>query len=429
MWFRHRHSQQAKIAAVLDAGSHKICCLIARILAREHSGAVLSPARIQLLGYALQRSEGIRAGSIVDMGAAEAVIRQTIAKAEKMADMVVDRIFVTAAGGQQSSQNLTARVRLRSGQVEERDIEQAIDAARHHAREEGRIALHTRAVDFAISGQTGIRDPRGMVGDELAVGLHSITAEPLPVANFKRCMERGHIALAGFGASAYVSALGVIAPEEAENGVTVIDMGGGVTSVSVFVEGQIAYTSSVNCGGNDITSDLVKVFDLSHSDAERLKTLYGSVLAEPSETGSNILMPTHTENGSERWLSLPKPELCAIIRRRQESIFVAIAEKLAKAGFKAELGRRIILAGGGSQLVGAAPLAQRILGRPARPGSPLAMFNGPAPDIGPAYAAAAGLLAYCHSDEWAIDLNPPKRQAAKSNSYLARVGDWLWQGF
>jgi cell division protein FtsA len=426
VWFKPRKSsRQTQIAAVLDAGSHKLCCLIGRV--QPPPKTQYAPGKVQLLGYAYRQSEGIAGGAIVDMQAAERAVRQVIAKAERMADLAVERIYVTASAGQIYSECLTAKVPLQGGVVRDADVARALSAARNFASGQGKVALATHPIGFSVGPEKTIRDPRGLAGEMLAVNVHSILAEPSTLANFKLCVERGHLGFAGFAASAHASALGVISPEEAEAGVIAVDLGAGCTNLSAFAGGSMVYAGNVKRGGRTLTYDLSQVFGVNMSEAERLKSLYGNAFLEPGDAGGPIVLPTADRVSPEHWLSLPKAELCGVIRYRQEEIFADLLDGLQRSNFDPAHARCLVLTGGGSQLVGVAPLAQRMFGCPVRLAGPKPFMGGQSPAIGAAFAAAAGLLSYLHEEDW--EFRPAPANEGPGPGYLTRVGEWLLQGF
>lgn len=424
MWFGQRgFSQQSRPAAVLDVGSHKICCLIG---SPQLSSAREDGLRLKLLGYASRQAEGVSGGQIADMNAAEMSIRRTIAEAEKMADLVVERVYVTSSAGQ-SGERLTAKVPLPSGVAEKDHIAQAVDAVRRDAASQGKVALHTHPMTFAIGAERGIRDPCGMAGDSLRVDLHSIFASTSPLSNLKLCLQRSHIEFAGFCIGGYASALSVLNASEANAGAVVIDMGADTTSIVALRGGRMVYADCIKSGGARITDDLADVFALTRSEAERLKTLHGGVMSGPEDEGGIIMLPISAKRG-ETWISLNKLEVSAVVRRRQEAVFVGLAERWQKAeGLSSQ--SQIILTGGASQLLGAAPLAERLFKAPVRIAAPPAFFKGPSPVIGPEFAAASGLLGHVHREDWSVDFSLSARSAQPESGYISRVGDWLWQGF
>ncbi len=426
MWFGQRGlNQQSKPSAVLDVGSHKICCLIGMPQASIAKDGLSEPgSRLKLLGYSCRQSDGIAAGCVINMDAAEMAIRRVIAEAEKMADLIVERIYVTASGDHRG-ERLTAKVPVPDGVVRKAHIDKAIAAVRRDAAAQRKVALHPHPISFAIGAESGIRDPRGMTGDAMRVDLHAIFVNPQPFANLKLCLQRGHIDLAGFCASGYASAMGVATRKEAAAGVIVIDMGAGATNLVALSGGRMIYADSAKSGGARITADLAEVFALTVSEAERLKTLHGGVMSGPEDEGAPILLPIRA-NGGDTWLSLRKLEVSSVIRRRQEAIFTLIADRLQITKLDPRP-NQIILTGGGSQIMGAAQLAERVFNSPARIAAPPAFFKGPSPAIGPEFAAAAGLLSRIHDDDWTLDLVLPVRE--HKDGYLARVSEWLWHGF
>ncbi len=426
MWLGQRGvHQQSKPSAVLDVGSHKVCCLIGMpqpLVVRNASSDAGS--RLKLLGYSCRQSEGVTAGQITSMDAAEMAIRRVIAEAERMADVIVERVYVTASGDHRG-ERLTAKVPVPDGVVRKAHVERAISAVRRDAAAQRKVALHPHPLSFAIGAESGIRDPRGMTGDVMRVDLHSIFVSPQPFANLKLCLQRGHIDLAGFCAAGYASALGVVTRKEAATGVIVIDMGAGATNLVALFGGRMIYAGHVKSGGARITTELADVFALTASEAERLKTLHGGVMSGPEDEGAPILLPIRA-NGGDTWLSLRKVEVSTVIRRRQEAIFTELADGLQKANLSPRP-NLIVLTGGGSQIMGAAQLAQRVFSTPARLAAPPTFFIGPSPAIGPEFAASAGLLSHIHEEDWAIDVALQAHE--RKNGYLARVGEWLLHGF
>src|SRR3546814_3492603 len=104
----------------------------------------------------------------------------------------------------------------------------------------------------------GIRDPRGMFGDQLGVHMHIITASAGAVRNVSTCIQRCHLEPAAFVVSPYASGLASLVDDELELGATVIDMGGGATTIAVFYEHNVIFTDVIPVGGNHVTSDIAR---------------------------------------------------------------------------------------------------------------------------------------------------------------------------
>jgi cell division protein FtsA len=218
--------------------------------------------------------------------------------------------------------------------------------------------------------------------------------------------------------------------DEAEMGVGLIEMGGGTTSVGVFAEGRLVHADAIAVGGHHVTMDIARGLTTRLSDAERLKTLYGSCLVAPSDDRDTIALVHSGEDGDHPH-HLPKSQLTRIIRPRVEEILELVRDRLKQAGFGAHAGRRLVLTGGASQLTGLPDLARAILSPQVRVGRPLGIQGLPESAKSPAFAAAVGLLVY--PQVAAIEHFEPRRQGLMRSSgtdgYIAKVGRWLKDSF
>ncbi|MFZ3180673.1 MAG: cell division protein FtsA, partial [Methylocystis silviterrae] len=343
--------------AALDVGTSKIACLIARL---TPLGAV-APGdwrthRVRVVGIGHQRSLGVKNGLVVDMDAADAAIRQTVDAAERMAGMQVERVIVTASGGRLSSQHFQAKRVIGGREVAEHDIHRVLEASAAHHLHRGRIAVHSLPTGFSLDGVSGIREPKDMIGEELAVDLHVATCDQAAARNLLVAVERSHLSVEAMAATPYVAGLSTLEPDEAEMGVMVVDMGAGSTSVAVFARGEMIHLDAVTLGGAHVTMDIARGLDARLSDAERLKTFHGSAIASTSDERETISFDHVGE--SDHKAHAPKSHLVRIIRPRIEETLEFLRDRLANAGHPSGPGRRIVLTGGASQLTGVAEAAR-----------------------------------------------------------------------
>src|SRR5690606_11061639 len=170
----------------------------------------------------------------IDMAKAEEAIRLAVDAAERMAKMEIASVVLSVSGGRLGSESFSAAARLPGPSVEEGDIGRALDAASLHSVRDGRAVLHSIPVGFALDGVSGIRDPRGMLGEVLSVDLHVVTGEMPALRNLILCVERCHLTVESLIAAPYAAGLAVLAADETEIGATVLDLGNGTTTVAVF---------------------------------------------------------------------------------------------------------------------------------------------------------------------------------------------------
>lgn len=409
------------VVAALDLGTTKVCCLIARI----ESARPGMPPRIRVLGVGHQVARGMRAGAVVEMSRAEQSIRAAVAIAEKMAGETIRRVLVTVSGGNPSSHALGAEIAIAGHEITNSDIKRVLQSARHRCPRNGRDIIHAIPTGYSVDDCDRIRDPRGLAGSRLGVGMHLVTAASGPVRNVALCVDRCDLELAGMIVAPFASGLACLVEDEMELGVCCIDMGGGTTSLAVFSGGNLVFTDVVPVGGMHVTNDIARGLSTSIGHAERMKTLYGNALPSPADEREMLDVPQVGEEDQATANHVPRSMLTGIIRPRLEETFEFARDRLKASGFAKIGGRRIVLTGGAAQLPGVRELASRILDTPARIGRPLHL-HGPADEAsGPAFSAATGLLAYAARGPVEAVESDSLSDPRMADGRLMRIGRWL----
>ncbi|MEX0590858.1 MAG: cell division protein FtsA [Xanthobacteraceae bacterium] len=426
---RPLHPRRAGVVAALDIGTSKIACLIARLKPLGEGAHLRGRTHsVELIGFGHTRARGIKAGTVIDMARAEEAIRLAVDAAERSAKCEIASVVLAISGGRLGSDSFAASVRLPGPSVEEGDIHRALDAASLHSVRDGRGVLHSLPVGYALDGIAGIRDPRGMLGEVLSVDLHVITADLPALKNLVLCVERCHLTVEALIAAPYASGLAVLASEEAEIGATLLDFGNGTTTAAVFAAGDCVHVDGIALGGSHVTMDLARGLSTSAVEAERLKTLHGSVLAGTSDDIDMVTVPAMHGGDHEAANAVSRSGIVRMIRPRIDEILEMIRDRLQAANMLAAASRRIVLTGGGAQLTGLAELVSRVFGTTTRIGRPLGMTNFSETARGPAFAVATGLLVY---PQFAgrEHFEPRRRHARGEANYITRVGRWLRQSF
>jgi cell division protein FtsA len=196
----------------------------------------------------------------------------------------------------------------------------------------------------------------------------------------------------------------------------------------------VVHIDSLSSGGEHLTRDLARMLSTPRAEAERLKTLYASVFSDAALDNDHVVCPLIGEDGEERYIYPTKADIAAIVRTRLEDMFSQLQERLEQAGCDPAVSERVVLTGGGAQLVGATELAERIFGGVARTGRP-ERITGLLPNADPSLSAAVGTLHYllrapAPRQASAQHPAPPAMSApVPSGGYFARVGQWLRENF
>lgn len=425
--------KRSTIVSVLDIGTSKICCLIAEMTPRDPGEAVLGRShKIKVLGLGHQRSRGIKSGVIINLELAEQAIRQAVESAERNAGMTVDSLITNVSSGRLVSEAFSADISLGGHPVEENDVSQVLLAGAQHALAKERSVVHSIPIGYSLDGEHGISDPHGMMGERLGVDMHVVTAENAPLRNLELCINRAHLSVEGMVATPYAAGLATLVEDEMQMGCACIDIGGGTTTLSVFMDGSFVYSDAIAIGGSHVTMDLARGLSTRLDDAEMLKVKFGSALLGSGDDEAMVTIPPIDEADSDVPAQVSRAQLTRIIRPRVEETLEMIRDRLASSGFAEAVGKRLIITGGGSQLNGMSEVARRVLSRNVRLGRPMGIAGMPEMAKGPVFSTAVGLLIYPQISRIENFSTPSKfgnMLATGTDGPLGRLGNWFRQSF
>jgi len=400
---------------VLDIGSTKIVCVIARI---ESDGTP------RALGFGWQKARGIKAGSVVDMEEAERSIRAAVAGAEQMADTRLQGVIVNLSCGQPGGRIHNIDWHIGGRAVTEADLRSILQEGVRRTHAEGREVVHCFPAGFMVDETGGVEDPRRMVCDRLQARLHVVDAATHALFNLGQTLHRCELEAEEMIASPFAAGMATLVDDEFKLGAVCVDMGGGTTSLACFAEERLLHTAQLPVGGWQVTNDLARVLSTPISHAERLKTMHGSVLESDEDRGELLPVPMVGEE-EDQIARIPREMIVKIMRPRLEESFEMLRDRLEGSGLPEELRRRVVLTGGASQVIGVRELAARVLGGKVtvRLGRPRIVRGLPETAAGPAFAGCIGLLAWAAGEgRPLLDVTPGQ---AAPQGMLARAFAWL----
>ncbi len=411
----HRHAAaRSGTFGVLDIGSSKIVCIVARI---ESDGTP------RALGFGWMRAQGVKAGSIIDPELAETAIRSAVAQAEEMADVQLKGVLVNLSCGQPESRALRVQLPIGGRAATEGDLRHLLSEGRRRAEADGRSVVHAMPLGFSVDETPGVPDPRGMVCDTLAARVHVVDAAENALANLGLCLSRCDLDVEEVVSAPLAAGLACLDPDELELGTVLVELGGGTTTLAVFNEGHAWHTAQLPIGGWHVTNDLARGLSTPIAHAERLKTIHGSALA--GDDRGEMLPVQQVGESEEHFTRVPQRMIVNIIRPRLEETFELLRHRLEAADLPRDTTKRIVLTGGASQLIGVTELAARVLDlapSQVRLGRPLRVRGLPETASGPAFATTIGLL------HWAGGRGRPLLDlghGAPQPSARRRFAEWL----
>jgi len=386
---KHVKNNNDRIVAAVDIGATKVCCGIARISERGD---------MDVLSVGTYVSRGVRkGGGLVDLEALSNSISHAVHNAESAAGFHIPNAYIALPAGLQQSHVVGEQMTLYDQPIEDADIQSLLSEAQVLLAMQDQEILHAIPMSFQLDDQKGIRDPRGMYGSTLSVKLHLLTTARSVVRNITACVARSHVEIASIVATPYATALSTLVEDEMELGTTVIELGGGTTTLIGFINGVMTFCETIPLGGLHITNDIARMFSTSLHYAERVKTLYGSAFSASIDGNEVIAMPQIGDAlQAAQTLTVTKKQINQIIQPRLDEIFAFVAERLSRLDPDGALGR-IVLTGGGAGLNGMIDYVAQTLGRKHIRIAIPSGFEGVS-NLGPELSTCAGLLKFAHRD-------------------------------
>ncbi|MDO8990653.1 MAG: cell division protein FtsA [Sideroxyarcus sp.] len=350
-----KNRESKNLIVALDIGTSKIACIVAEIRPE---------GTLEVIGAGMHQSSGMKKGMVVNIDATVAAIQRALEEAELMADCKIRDVYTGIAGSHIRSSNANGMIKIKDKEVAHTDVVRAIETASSISMPGDQQILHILEQEFSIDGQGGIMKPLGMSGMRLEV--NEMILQPL------------------------ASSKAVLADDERELGVCLVDIGGGTTDVAIFTNGAIRHTAVIPIAGDQITNDIAMALRTPTKDAEDIKIKYGCALRQLANDAP-IEVPGVGER-SARMLS--RQTLAEVIEPRVEELYSLVQQELRRSGFEDLLSSGIVITGGSSAMQGMVELGEEIFHMPVRMGVPRSIGGLSEVVKTPRYATGVGLLLY-----------------------------------
>jgi cell division protein FtsA len=386
---RRSGRDESGLITVLDAGSRKICVIVAEV----------QDGVLRYRGHGVQTAAGTRRGAITDLKAATDAINYAALAAERIAQVDIESCIIGVGGLHIRGINCRGGVRLgsRMREITHEELRSATDSARSVQIPQDREVLHQLTQEFVLDGQGGIYDPMGMVGSVLEVSLHLNTCSAAAMQSIVTCANKAGLEVEDTVYEGIASAEAVLSADERELGICIADIGASTTEIAVYFEGAVQHTAVLPIGGDYFTNDLAVGLRVSVEEAEDIKCRYGHAVV------TSVPQLNEIETGGDLALGAGQParrvrqrHIAEILEPRARELFEMLRENLRHSGVLEALGAGCVLTGGGALLPGMPDVAESMLRVPARVGWPVQLSRMPRELARPEFSSAIGMLLYTH---------------------------------
>ena len=334
----------------LDIGTSSFKVLVAEYTDNE----------MNVIGVSSVKSAGVKDGIIVNIDVAAGAIKKALEQAEEKSGIRIDRVNVGLPANLLQIEPTQGMIPVTtdSQEITDSDVENVVKSALTKSMTPEREVISFIPEEFVVDGFQGIKDPRGMMGIRLEMRGMLYTGPRTILHNLRKTVERAGVQVENIVISPLALTRSVLNEGEREFGATVIDLGGGQTTVAVMRNQELQYTNIYQEGGDYITKDISKVLTTSQSIAENLKFNYGIAYPQDASDKEKFTVEVIGESTpvevTERYLS-------EVVSARLRQIFDRVRQDLERTR-ALDLPGGVVLVGGGAILPGIAELAQEVLG-------------------------------------------------------------------
>lgn len=416
-------SGSGEIIVGLDIGTTKIACLVGR---KDENG------KITILGRGKSDSVGVSRGVVANIEKTVQSIKEAVKMAEEDANVSIKVVNVGIAGQHiKSLQHRGQRMRnSHDDEINLGDIDAMILDMNRISMQPGEEILHVLPQEFTVDNEQGIKDPIGMSGVRLEANFHIITGQIAAIKNIYKCVSKAGLEVEQLFLEPLASSEAVLSEEEKEAGVVLVDIGGGTTDIAIFQDGIIRHTAVIPFGGNVITEDIKTGCTILRSQAEQLKTRFGSAISDDSQTKDVVCIPGLRGREAKE---IPLKTLARIIQARMEEILDHVHYEIKVSGYEKHLIAGIVVTGGGAMMRHLPQLIEYVTGMDCRIGYPNEHISqAPSNDImSPAYSTGIGLVIkgferkIPSAEAPVLQQAPGKKAEGGSIKILQRLRDWF----
>lgn len=346
----------------LDIGTTKIAVIAGR---KNEFG------KLEILGFGKANSNGVKHGQVLNIDETIKAIKMALDNClEVNPDLNISEVYVGVAGHHIKSLQTRGDI-VRENEEEEitqAEVDLLISKQYKTYIPAGDQIIDVIPQEYTVDNMPNIVRPIGYSGVKLGANFHIITGDKNAIRNINRSVEKACLRTKDLVLQPLASAAAVMGQEDLEAGVAIVDIGGGTTDLAVFAEGVLRHTAVIPFAGENITHDIKAGLGVLKSQAEQMKTQFGSALANEAKANAYITIPGLRGMPAKE---ISVKNLANIIQARMSEILDFVTYHLKQIGMdNRQLNGGIVLTGGGSQLRHLIQLTEYVTGLPARIGLP-----------------------------------------------------------
>jgi cell division protein FtsA len=353
------------IKAGLDIGNSKISCVIADYKTTE---------KINILSIVSVPNNNIKKNIILNFENLHDQIKSLVIEAEKQSQTKLNSINLNLSLLNSNSHYYSSEIELKNERISELHLKKIINQSEYFNNPSEKFEVFNNITSYDIDNNLYFNAPIGNYSDNIKINFYKIYIQKKYSDNISSVIKKLKLNIDNYIPSPLSSSLSSLTKDEKELGTICIDLGHSTSSISVFENNKFVYGDAIGVGSNNVTLDIARGLSTNISSAERLKTLYGSLVSSPSDDHEIIEIPI-ISGDKNSFKQITRSSLNAIIRPRIEETLEMIWQKIKDNNLNNKKLNNVVLTGGGAMMDNIEKYVETIFASGVRVSSPLEQLN------------------------------------------------------
>ena len=398
----------------IDIGNSKISSIVCDI---KTDGSK------KILSFISNPTTYVNKSMVTNLVSVKDEIHKTISEAAKESQTDIKSVNLNLPAIESSSIFSESEINVSGKMISDLHLKKAINQSDILETIENYDVIQKFISSYELDNKFFSNSPIGTFGDNLKLNFYKFAVKKNYTNTLSSLFKNLNIHIENYVPTPLSSSLATLNSDDKLLGAICIDLGASSTSIALFENEKLIFMDAINVGGKNITNDIARGVSTNIESAERLKTLYGSVISSPSDEYELIEIPMSNE--PSKFKQINRSTINSIIKPRAEETLELIWQKLKEYNFHRKQIKNLILTGGGAILEGIAEYAQVIFDSNVRIGMPLSIKGLDKKFINPQFSQTIGTILFNKSDYEIEFLRSEEKY--KKNTVLSRFSSWLDQ--
>ena len=321
----------------IDIGTSKVNVVV---------GEVNNFNQVEIIATSESKCFGMKKSKITDEEEIVTAISKAIEEVEKIASIKIHSAYVTIPGKYITivQNSILREAKDKYAGISSRDVAGAIMQVKDIDIPEDKTLIDIVTNEFVLDNGRTIEDPVGSLSSNFTLRGQVILADKSYVKQLNSIFRKANIEIDGIVPNVLAERQVILDKNELNDNVMILDIGAGNTDIGVFEGESFIYNDTIPLGGDNITSDIAYVFNITEEEADRLKKQYGLALKSFIDNDTDIILNTY--KGEERTKTIKSSELIEVIEARVEEIFSLVNKSISSEGIKSNI-NNVVLTGQG----------------------------------------------------------------------------------